>query len=117
MADRRRLSLFAFIAIGLAAAAALVIFVAPRANANPDGLEKVAADKGIDAGVRAHSLGDSPFADYGTSGVDHAAMGTAVAGLVGIAATFVVCAALVYLVRRRRSPPPSPATPLTPPPV
>jgi cobalt/nickel transport system permease protein len=117
MAGRRRLPLFAFIAIGLATAAALVIFVAPRASSSPDGLEKVAADKGIDAGARDHSLGASPFADYGTSGIDDATIGTVVAGLVGIAATFVVCAALVYAVRRRRSPPASPATPITSPPA
>ena len=76
MADRRRLSLLAFVAIGLAAAAALVILVAPRASSSPDGLERVAAEKGIDVDGRPHALGDGPFADYGTTGVDDAAIGT-----------------------------------------
>jgi hypothetical protein len=110
MGDRRRFSLFAFVAAGLAAAVTLVTFVAPRASSSPDGLEQVAADTGIDAGIRDHSLGDSPFADYGTSGVEHAAMGTVIAGLVGVGATFVIGAVLVYLVRRRRT------VPLTSPP-
>jgi hypothetical protein len=107
--------LLAFVAVGLAVAAALVVLVAPRASSSPDGLEKVAADTGIDASAQAHSLDASPFADYGTDGVDHAALGTAVAGLVGIAVTFVVCAGLVLVVRRRRNPPPSPAPPLATP--
>jgi len=102
MADRRRISLWAFIGVGLAAAAVLVILVAPRASSSPDGLEKVSADKGIDAGAREHSFADGPFADYGTSGVDNATVGTIIAGLVGVAATFLVCAALVWVVRRRR---------------
>jgi hypothetical protein len=103
----RRLSLFAFVAVGLAVAAALVILVAPRASSSPDGLEKVAAEKGIDADARAHAFEDGPFADYGTSGVDNEA--TIVAGLVGVAVTSVVCGGLVLLVRRRGQSRPTPA--------
>jgi cobalt/nickel transport system permease protein len=109
---RRHLSLFAFLAVGLLAAAALVVFVAPRASSSPDGLEKVAADKGIDTDVREHAFGDGTFADYGVDGVEHAALGTALAGLLGIAVTFVLAAGAVWLVRRRRHPPPSSAVPL-----
>jgi cobalt/nickel transport system permease protein len=109
VAERRRPSLLAFVVVGLAAAAALVVLVAPRASSSPDGLEKVAAEKGIDSGVREHALGDSPFADYATEGVDHDAIGTIVAGLIGVAITFVACAGLVVGVRRRRAPPTSPA--------
>ena len=117
MVARRRLSLLAFVAVGLAVAAALVILVAPRSSSSPDGLEKVAAETGIDAGARQHSLASSPFADYETSGVGDAALGTVVAGLVGTAVTFVVCAGLVLVVRRRRNPPPSPAPSVAPPPA
>lgn len=111
MAERRRLSLAAFVVVGLGAAVALVVLLAPRASSSPDGLEKVAAEKGIDSGRRDHALGDSPFAEYGAKGVDHDAVGTIVAGLVGVAVTFAVCAGLVVLVRRRRGPPASSASP------
>ena len=107
----RRLSLFAFVAVGLAVAAALVILVAPRASSSPDGLEKVAADKGIDADAREHAFSGGPLADYGTSGVDDESVGTIVAGLVGVAATFVVCGGLVFLIRRRGGSSPAPAGP------
>jgi hypothetical protein len=115
VAGRHRLSLVAFIAVGLAAAAALVVLVAPRADSSPDGLEKVAADQGLDSVVRPHALGDGPFADYGTNGVDDPAVGTVVAGLLGVAVTFLVCVALVYLVRRRRAPPSAPPPLASPP--
>jgi cobalt/nickel transport system permease protein len=101
----RKVSTLTFILIGIAAAVALVAFVAPNANANPDGLEKVAADKTIDAGARDHALADGPLADYGVDGVDNRYVGTWVAGLAGIGATFVIGAGLVYVARRtRRSP-------------
>ena len=88
--------------VGLAVAVVLVVLVAPNANPNPDGLEKVAADKGIDTGVTDHALGGGPFADYGTSGVDNTWVATWIAGLLGVAVTFVVCAGLVMLARRTR---------------
>lgn len=80
-----------FVLAGLVAAAALVIFVSPRASSSPDGLEKVAADSGINAGEQSHALAGSPFADYGVA-----------AGLVGIVATFAIGTGLVWLVRRGR---------------
>lgn len=96
-----------FVLIGVAAAVALVIFLAPNANPNPDGLERVAADQGIDSEVRAHALADGPLADYGASGVDNRYVGTWVAGLAGVAVTFVVGTGIVFVVRRvRRGPVP-----------
>ena len=106
----KRLSTLAFILTGIAAAVALVILLAPNANPNPDGLEKVAAEQGIDSEVRNHALASGPLADYGVSGVDNRYMGTWVAGLTGVAVTFVVGAGLVFLVRRARRTPSAPLT-------
>ena len=100
---RRRISVAAFVVAGLLVAVLLVVFVAPRASSSPDGLEKVAADQGIDRDVRPSAVADGPLADYGVKGVDHAALGTIVAGLVGVAVTFVVVLAAMWLLRRRRS--------------
>jgi cobalt/nickel transport system permease protein len=98
----KRISTVAFIVIGIVAAVALVLFVAPNANPNPDGLEKVAAEHGIDAGVQDHALADGPFADYGASGVENRYVGTWVAGLLGVVVTFAVGTGLVLLARRAR---------------
>jgi cobalt/nickel transport system permease protein len=109
----KRISTLAFILIGIAAAVTLVVLIAPNANPNPDGLEKVAAAEGIDTEVRDHALADAPLAEYGVSGVDNRYSGTWVAGLTGVAVTFVVGAGIVYVVRRaRRSAPPSTKPPV-----
>ena len=103
------MSVAAVVGVGLLVALLLVVFVAPRASSSPDGLEKVAADKGIDRDVLPHATAESPLADYGVEGVDHAALGTVVAGTIGVALTFLVMAGLMWLVRRRR--PNAPAEP------
>lgn len=91
----------------LTVAVALAVLVAPRADPNPDGLEKVAAEQGLDTGVREHTWSDGPLADYGVVGVDNPTLGTGLAGLVGIAVTFVIGTVLVLVLprARRRSPP------------
>jgi cobalt/nickel transport system permease protein len=101
----KQISTLTFILIGIAAAAALVIFLAPNANPNPDGLEKVAAEQGIDREARNHALADGPLADYGVSRVDNRFVGTWVAGLTGVAVTFVAGAGAVLVVRRARRAP------------
>ena len=105
---RRRTSIAAFVGVGLLVSVLLVVVLAPRASSSPDGLEKVAADTGIDAGARPPATADGPLADYGVRGVDDPALGTVLAGTIGVAVTFVLMAAIVWLVRRRR-PPPEPA--------
>ena len=76
------------IAAGLALAIALVVLVAPRADSNPDGLERVAIDHGLDADAQAHDLASSPLADYGVSGIDDGPVGTAFAGIIGVVLVF-----------------------------
>jgi cobalt/nickel transport system permease protein len=88
----RRPSTAALVLVGLAVAVALAVFVAPLASSAPDGLEKVSADTGIGAGATEHHLADSPFVS----------LPTGLAGIVGVAATFVVGAGVLWLVRRRR---------------
>jgi cobalt/nickel transport system permease protein len=110
----RRISTVGFILVGIAAAVALVVFLAPNANPNPDGLEKVAAAQGIDSEVQEHDLSGGPFADYAVNGVDNRYAGTWIAGLLGVAMTFVIGAGIVYVVRRSRRPEP-PETPTGPP--
>jgi cobalt/nickel transport system permease protein len=100
------LRLRSFVIIGVAVSLVLVFVAAPHASSSPDGLEKVAADTGIDLQVTDHAMADSPLADYGVQGIDSPGLGTGVSGALGVVATFVLGAGLVGLLRvtRRRAP-------------
>lgn len=80
----------AFVVAGLVLSLALALFVSPWASPDPDGLERVAADKGLDTGVEEHTFADGPLADYGVKGVDDERLGTGLAGVIGVVVTFAV---------------------------
>jgi cobalt/nickel transport system permease protein len=96
-----RRALTGFVAAGLAAAFALVAFVAPIASADPDGLEKVAEDTGFIETAEEHPIG-GPLADYAASGVENERLGTVLAGVVGTVVTFGIGLVLVGAARRKR---------------
>ncbi|WP_079405143.1 energy-coupling factor ABC transporter permease [Streptomyces sp. 3211] len=88
---------------GLVTALVLAGFVSFYASANPDGLEKVAADKGIDEKVEEHAAADSPLADYSVKDVDDARLSGGLAGVIGVGVTVVAGTGIFWTVRRRRS--------------
>ena len=81
----------------------LAFFVAPHVSSSPDGLEKVAADNGLDSKVRDHALGDGPMADYAVSGVDESGLSTSLAGIIGVTVTFGVAFGVSKLAKTSRS--------------
>ncbi len=83
------------VATGLAVAALLVFVVAPLADTNPDGLERVAIDEGFADTAVDSPVSDSPVADYGVTGIDDEATGTGVSGLIGVAVTFAAGVAII----------------------
>ncbi|MFJ8862179.1 energy-coupling factor ABC transporter permease [Streptomyces sp. NPDC102451] len=89
---------------GLAAALVLAGFVSFYASASPDGLEKVAADKGIDEKVQEHGAADSPLADYGVKDISDARVSGGLAGVIGVGVTVAVGSGVFWAVRRRRTP-------------
>ncbi|MFE0451979.1 energy-coupling factor ABC transporter permease [Streptomyces sp. NPDC058914] len=88
---------------GLVTSLVLAGFVSFYASANPDGLEKVAADKGIDKKVEEHAAADSPLADYGVKDVDDARLSGGLAGVIGVGVTVVAGTGVFWAVRRRRT--------------
>ncbi|HEY8978661.1 MAG TPA: energy-coupling factor ABC transporter permease [Streptomyces sp.] len=88
---------------GLAASLLLAGVVSFYASANPDGLEKVAADKGLDTKVEEHAAADSPLADYGVKDVENARLSGGLAGVIGVSATVVAGTGVFWAVRRRRT--------------
>ena len=89
-----------FVGAGIAVAIALVVFVAPIAASDPDGLERVAEDTGF-AAVAEDNAYSGPLADYGVAGLDNEAVGTVIAGILGTGLTFAAGMILVGLARRR----------------
>ena len=75
----------------------------PLASSSPDGLERVAEDKGF-IGL-AH---DAPFqliADYVFPGVENEALATILAGLAGTLILFGVAYGVAWLVKSRKAEP------------
>ncbi|MGW2617637.1 energy-coupling factor ABC transporter permease [Streptomyces sp. NPDC001500] len=88
---------------GLVTSLVLAGFVSFYASANPDGLEKVAADHGIDKRTGKHASSDYPLADYGVKDVADARLSGGLAGVIGVGTTVVAGSAVFWAVRRRRT--------------
>ncbi|MER5206670.1 energy-coupling factor ABC transporter permease [Streptomyces sp. NPDC002825] len=88
---------------GLVTALVLAGFVSFYASASPDGLEKVAADQGIDKNVEQHAAADSPLADYGVKGVEAPRLSGGLAGVIGVGATLAAGTGAFWIVRRRKT--------------
>lgn len=87
--------------VGLLITLFLAAVVSFYASSSPDGLEKVASDKGLSQNEQEHDLADSPLADYQTKGVDNARLSSGLAGIAGVAITLALGTGLAFAVRRR----------------
>lgn len=99
----RRTFLVSFFLVSLLVAGGLSFY----ASSHPDGLEYVAEQTGFLETADEHDAADSPFADYGTSGVDDARLSGGLAGVVGVLVTLGVMGGLALVLRRRSSAPQS----------
>lgn len=97
-----KVKLSLFVAGALAVALLLALLIGPEASSKPDGLNKVAADHGLDSRQQAHALKGGPLAGYGIKGVDDQRMSRGVAGVIGVIVTFALGCGLFGLVRRAR---------------
>jgi cobalt/nickel transport protein len=88
-----------FLLGGLLVAAGLALFVSGFASSSPDGLEKVAGDKGFLQTATDHLFADGPLADYEVRGIDNERLSTGVSGLIGVLVTFGVGFLLFALLR------------------
>ncbi|MFF1652512.1 energy-coupling factor ABC transporter permease [Streptomyces sp. NPDC058255] len=88
---------------GLVTSLVLAGFVSFYASASPDGLEKVAKDKGIDQKAGKHATEDSPLAGYGVKDISDARISGGLAGVIGVGVTVVAGSGVFWAVRRRRT--------------
>ncbi|MFJ4686351.1 energy-coupling factor ABC transporter permease [Streptomyces sp. NPDC091377] len=87
---------------GLVTSLVLAGGVSFYASASPDGLEKVAEDKGFADSAEEHANAGSPLADYGVRDVADARLSGGLAGVIGVGATVVAGSGIFWAVRRRR---------------
>jgi cobalt/nickel transport system permease protein len=104
LADRPRVGARTFVLGGVLVAAFFAMVVSQFAASDPDGLEKVASDKGFTDSAEDHSFADSVFADYATRGIDNEELSLAIAGITGVALTLIVGTGLVVAARQLRRP-------------
>jgi hypothetical protein len=90
-----------FFSATLLLALVLAGVVSSFASSSPDGLEKVAEDRGFIDTARDHDLAGSPLADYGVAGVDNERLSGGLAGIIGVGATLALGGGVFFLLRRR----------------
>jgi cobalt/nickel transport protein len=91
----------ALVVTGLLVALLLAGVVSYYASSSPDGLNRVAEDKGFSSTEKKHVSEDSPLAGYGTKGVSDERLSGGVAGVVGCLVVLVLAGGLALVVRRR----------------
>lgn len=86
----------------LVVAVALAVFVSPFASSAPDGLERVAAERGFEhAAAQTPVWTLSPIPDYAVPGLGNGALATALAGLLGTVGLFGLVILLGRAIGRR----------------
>lgn len=108
LGQRSRVGAAPFVVASLAAIAIVAAIVSQFAFDDPDGLEKVAEQRGLLGATTPHSFADSLFADYATRGIGNERLSLAVAGLCGAAITLLVAYGVAVAGRSAR---PTPRTP------
>lgn len=88
------------IIIGLSAAVFLALVISPFASPWPDGLEKVAEDKGFLEKGEVPPVVKSPIPDYAFPGVSNEMAATSLAGVFGTVAIFILTWSLAALLKR-----------------
>jgi hypothetical protein len=89
------------VAAGLLVALLLAGVVSYYASSAPDGLNRVAKDKGFAGAEKDHATSDGPFAGYETKGVGDSRFSGGLAGVVGCVVVLSLAGGVAYAVRRR----------------
>lgn len=94
--DTKSKGLWIFMGVAVAVALLLAIFISPYASSSPDGLERVAEDKGFIETAEEYEpiWKHSPIPDYAVSGVENERVATGLSGLLGVLITVAVAAAV-----------------------
>jgi cobalt/nickel transport system permease protein len=94
--------LWGFVVGAVVVSLALAVLVSPFASSSPDGLEKVAGDKGFEQAAAEEPLWDeAPIPDYVFPGIQSEGVATAVAGAIGAICLLVLVLVIGRVLGRR----------------
>ena len=89
-----------FILAGIALSLVIAGVFSFYASSQPDGLEKVAEDKGFLETAKDSALSESPLSDYGVAGIDHDRLSVGLSGVIGVFVTALVAFGVFALAKR-----------------
>ena len=94
--------LWSFMFIALIICILLAVFVSPFASSHPDGLEKVAEDKGfLEESEGREVWKSSLIPDYAMPGINNERIATGIAGLAGTLIVFALAWGIGKLIAKR----------------
>lgn len=79
-----------FLLAGLFLSLAIAGFLSYYASSDPDGLEKVAEEKGFLDTAKDSVNAGTPLADYGITGLDNERLSVGLSGAIGVLVTLIV---------------------------
>jgi len=94
-----------FLIAALFVALILAVFISPFASSSPDGLEKVAANKGFLATSEKEGVtvwNSSPIANYAMPGFRSNFLSKGVAGFLGVIAVFILGFLFAKIISKKR---------------
>ncbi|MFA5099776.1 MAG: PDGLE domain-containing protein [Candidatus Omnitrophota bacterium] len=91
------------IIVGLLAALLLALVVSPFASSFPDGLEKVAEDKGFLEKGEVQPVMTAPVPDYAWPGIKSEKLATSAAGVMGTLLVFGAAYGFAALLKRKET--------------
>lgn len=89
-----------YIFLWLLTALILAFFISPFASSSPDGLEKVAGDKGFLEKGEIEPAVNSPIPDYTWPGIDNEGIATGLAGILGTLIVFGLAYGIGAILKR-----------------
>ena len=89
--------------LGVLAALVLGFVLSPFASQSPDGLERVAEDKGFLVSAEGDPVMGAPIPDYAMPGIADERLATRLAGGAGVLIMFAVGSGAAFFLKRRKA--------------
>lgn len=89
--------------VGLVISLVLAVLLSPFASQSPDGLERVAEDKGFLEKAEGKEIFNAPLPDYQIPGVKTEGLSAAIAGAIGTILVFAVTYIVGYIIKKRKT--------------